>query len=147
MTQGANPWLTRPEEPEQAAVPEPVQPLVPWGPSRPQARVPVPDHVDQLPIYQMPRAAQLWIVGAHGGSGESTLAALSPDWTETCHGWPAADPSNPVRVLVVARSNSAGLRAAQRAAQQWASGSVPGVSLVGLVTIADAPGRLPRPLR
>lgn len=117
------------------------------GPSRPQTRVPVPDHVDQLPIYQMPRAARLWIVGAHGGAGESTLSALSPDWEPACHGWPTADPSAPAHVLVVARSNSDGLHAAQRAARQWASGAVPGVTLLGLATVADAPGRLPKQLR
>jgi hypothetical protein len=50
-------------------------------------------------------------------------------------------------VVLVARSDVRGLTAAQRAATQWASGSVLGVDLLGLVISADAPGRLPRPLR
>lgn len=50
-------------------------------------------------------------------------------------------------LFVVARSNLRGLAAAQVAAQQWASRLVPGVDLLGLVVMADAPGRLPRPLR
>lgn len=37
--------------------------------------------------------------------------------------------------------------AAQQAAAQWASGQVPHVDLIGLVAVADAPGKLPRPLR
>ena len=40
-----------------------------------------------------------------------------------------------------------GLLATQRAATQWASGLVPNVELLGLVLVADAPGRTPRPLR
>ena len=52
-----------------------------------------------------------------------------------------------VRAVVVARSNARGLAAARVAAQQWASRLVPGVELIGLVVMADAPGRLPRPLR
>lgn len=40
-----------------------------------------------------------------------------------------------------------GLQAAQAAARQWAAGLVPHVEVLGLVIIADAPGRLPHPLR
>jgi hypothetical protein len=49
-------------------------------------------------------------------------------------------------VIVVARTSHAGLRAAQLALTEWASRSVP-VNLLGLITIADAPGRLPKSLR
>ena len=37
--------------------------------------------------------------------------------------------------------------AAKAVAKQWASGLVPDVELLGLVLVADAPGRLPKPLR
>jgi hypothetical protein len=40
-----------------------------------------------------------------------------------------------------------GLRAAQRAATEWASGSLPGIHVAGLVVMADAPGRLPKEIR
>jgi hypothetical protein len=40
-----------------------------------------------------------------------------------------------------------GLRAAQRAAAEWASGSVPGACVAGLLVMADAPGRLPKEIR
>jgi hypothetical protein len=49
-------------------------------------------------------------------------------------------------VIVVARTSHAGLRSAQLALTEWASRTVP-VNLLGLVTVADAPGRLPKPLR
>jgi hypothetical protein len=50
-------------------------------------------------------------------------------------------------VLLVARSHAAGLCAAQAAARQWAAGVLPHVRLLGLVVVADAPGKLPKPLR
>jgi len=53
----------------------------------------------------------------------------------------------PSRVVVTARSNMRGLRAAQLVATQWAAGLVPHAQVVGLVIVADAPGRLPRALR
>lgn len=47
----------------------------------------------------------------------------------------------------MARSHWSGLYAAQLAATEWASGGVDGVDLLGLVIIADAPGKRPRPLK
>jgi hypothetical protein len=70
-----------------------------------------------------------------------------PDWPAAGHGWPLAPGIKASRAVVVARSNTRGLRAEQLAATQWASGLVPHVQVVGLVVVADAPGRLPRPLR
>jgi hypothetical protein len=40
-----------------------------------------------------------------------------------------------------------GLRRAQLAATQWAAGLVPHVQVLGLVIVADAPGRWPRSIR
>jgi hypothetical protein len=48
--------------------------------------------------------------------------------------------------VLVARTHAHGLRSAQRAAAEWASGAVQGVVVLGLVLVADAPGRLPRVL-
>ncbi|MDX3366086.1 hypothetical protein PV387_08590 [Streptomyces sp. ME02-6987-2C] len=49
--------------------------------------------------------------------------------------------------MLVARSSAGGLKAAQSAAQQWASGMVTGIDLLGLVVVADAPGRRPKILQ
>ena len=81
----------------------------------------------------------------HGGAGESTIAALGEQWRAAEHAWPRT--SSTARVLLVARSSARGLTAAQTAARQWASGLVPFADVVGLAVLADAPGRLPRPLR
>ncbi len=40
-----------------------------------------------------------------------------------------------------------GLKAARGALIQWASGAAPAVDLLGLAILADAPGKLPKPLR
>lgn len=144
-----NPWVSRPTTTETPARPSATEPALPpaTGPTAPQAGVPAPDRADQLPIYDQPRAAELWWLGVHGGAGESSLAALVAGWPAAGHGWPRPPGDAPARVVLTARSNVRGLRAAQTAARQWAAGLVPHVDVLGLVIVADAPGRLPRPLR
>lgn len=78
----------------------------------------------------------------HGGSTASTLAAALPGGVELDElplvaGYPG------LHVVLVTRSHHAGLMAAQ----EWAATHPPGsVMLAGLVVVADAPGRVPRPL-
>lgn len=149
---GSNPWLWDPSadiDPtsgdDDAALPEAL------GPMAPHPGVPIPDSADRLPHRRPPVPARVWWVGAHGGAGETTLAALLPGSRAAEHAWPviesstASDGAGPV--VLVARTSMAGLRAAQRAAAAWASGSTPGVDLLGLALVADAPGRLPRSLK
>lgn len=96
-----------------------------------------------------PRPAPLFFVGVHGGAGASTIVSLAPGSTAVTRIWPVPPTGHggQLPVVLVARSHLSGLTAAQHAITDWASGSLPGVELVGLVVIADAPGRLPRPLR
>ncbi|MFY0409914.1 DUF6668 family protein, partial [Solicola sp. PLA-1-18] len=61
-------------------------------------------------------------------------------WPDPALGWPTA-------VALVCRTNTAGLNAAGRMLQEWASRSVPDLDVVALVAVADAPGRLPHLLR
>ncbi len=119
------------------------------GTPRPQAGVPEPDTADRLPRRLTAETASVWWLGVHGGAGESTLATLATDSRAAGHALPyPADPATVQRVVLLARTNYAGLVAAQRAAIEWASGSLgTGVELGGLVLIADAPGRRPKPLR
>jgi hypothetical protein len=92
-------------------------------------------------------AVAVWWLGAHGGAGESTLQELFTGSRAADHTWPltSADRS-PARVVVVARTHAHGLTAAQSAIREWAAGDVE-VLLLGLVLVADAPGRLPHGLR
>ena len=97
-----------------------------------------------LPLSAVGPDPSLWVVGAHGGAGATTWAHLLGAGDAGC-AWPR--PPHLVEVLVVARANRTGLRAAQAAAIQWASGAVEAVDLVGLLLVTDAPGRMPKGLR
>lgn len=97
-------------------------------------------------------APLVWVVGCHGGAGETTLARLIPGARPGGRAWPVHDftghpPADAAPwVLLVARTHLAGLTAAQQAVAAWAARDTPPVFLVGLVLSADAPGKLPRPL-
>ncbi|WBB55272.1 hypothetical protein [Verrucosispora sp. WMMD573] len=83
-----------------------------------------------------------WI-GAHGGAGASTLARLLGGTDIGCR-WPDPALAEPAQVMVVGRTNLDGLRAVSRALNALREGRHPtGMRLVGVVLIADAPGRLP----
>lgn len=91
-----------------------------------------------------------WL-GVHGGAGEDTLSKVLPGSVPAGHGWPvlseqADQEPTSVPVVLVARSHMSGLLAAQDALREWASGLARPANLLGLVIIADIPGRLPKPL-
>lgn len=141
----ASKWLQAlHDEPEQLEAP--VVRDAATGPSRPQKGV---RWESETGVPRVPVAGPVpavWVVGAHGGAGESTLAALLHGAAEAGHAWPVReDGDGEDVVLLVCRSSAAGLRAAQLAAIEYGSGALPGV-LAGLVVMADAPGRLPKAL-
>lgn len=141
-------WL--PGTPAEPVTVEPADDLVPveptTGPTSPQPHVPMPE--DALPVRRTQAAAQLWVVGAHGGAGESTLADLDASWRAADHAWPELPSGAAAPCVVVARTNVRGLLAARAALTQWAaSGAGASVQLLGLVLVADAPGKLPPPIR
>lgn len=145
-----NPWITTwrpPEQPERK--PGPIE--VTADSPTPQPGVQPPPPEQRLPSRQLARKELLvpvWLTSAHGGAGSSTLADLSGlGWRAAGTAWPISpDPNRPARVLLCARTSYTGLRAAQVALTDWASGRVP-VELEGVVLLAAAPGRLPKPLR
>jgi len=90
-------------------------------------------------------------VGAHGGAGTSSLAGVlgGPEIarTDTWHagtGGSATEAAVNLAVVVVARTHAAGLLAAQSLAAQTEQAASWDLVL-GLVLVADAPGRLPPP--
>lgn len=148
MTHESSPWVSQPTTvPPTSPAIAAVSTSIATGPTRPQHGVPLPDPADRLPIIDRSGQAELWWVGVHGGAGESSLASLVPEWQGGGHAWPRTAGDSLDRVVLVARTNYLGLKAAQAASMQWAAGLVPSAQILGLVLIADAPGRTPRPLR
>lgn len=89
----------------------------------------------------------VWWLGVHGGAGETTLEEIFNGSSGCGHAWPlTAVGAAPARVVLVARTNARGLLAAQSAIAQSHEDALP-VALLGLVLIADAPGRAPRVVR
>jgi len=143
--QATNPWLSTTPQPLDL---EPEE-LTPTGAATPQPRLVRAPQPSALPRRVMTTPATWWWVGAHGGAGESALAAAVDGTAVSEHAWPQPCPdiggAHPV--VLVARTHAAGLLAAQRALTEWAAGSAGAVELLGLALVADAPGRTPAPLR
>lgn len=147
-----NPWVVQTKEPEQAFRPSEPAPV---DNGRYGMATPLQGLVEPMPGQGLPawdpgtsgRGVPWWWVGCHGGSGVSTLAEAVGGVDAGPRGWPIHRDGARSRVLLVARSHARGLESAQLASRQWASGAVGNVDLLGLVIVADAPGRLPRKLQ
>lgn len=85
---------------------------------------------------------RLELVGAHGGAGTSTLAAMS-GLAESSARRPQA--SSSTSYAVVARTSASGLTAARRVLRRAVLDDH--ADVLALVLVPDAPGRLPKPLR
>lgn len=89
---------------------------------------------------------QLVWLGAHGGAGCSTLAAVFGG-ADAGRSWPRPDQGRPDAAVLVARTHAAGLQAVSRTLDIFRRGEQPpGLELIAVALVADAPGRLPRPL-
>ncbi|OPG02427.1 hypothetical protein B1R27_32570 [Streptomyces sp. GKU 895] len=91
-----------------------------------------------------PTARRFSWVGTHGGAGTSTLSFVYGGH-DCGRDWPG--PADPRSVLLVARTHAAGLAAVLGALEVFRRGAAPqGLDLDAVVLVADAPGRLPKPL-
>ncbi|MFH9015894.1 DUF6668 family protein [Streptomyces sp. NPDC017943] len=107
-------------------------PVTATGPGAPQ------------PVHDRAAPRSFSWVGTHGGAGVSTLAAVYGGY-DSGRSWPGA--GAPRSVLLVARTHAAGLGSAAAAVEAFRRGQAPpGLDLDAVVLVADAPGRLPRPL-
>ena len=116
---------------------------------RPRKMAGIPGLSGGLPRRQLTREERLtpvWLVGAHGGSGCSSVAGLLSHVGDAGVAWPIAPGDDQTRVVLVARESFAGLGAARTALTEWVSGNVP-VRLEGLLLVAAQPGGTPRELR
>lgn len=85
-------------------------------------------------------------VATHGGAGATTLSAVFGGH-DTGRAWPRPDQGEPASVLLVGRTHATGLEAVTHTLDIFRRGDAPpGLDLDAVVLVADAPGRLPRPL-
>ncbi|MBT2520896.1 DUF6668 family protein [Arthrobacter sp. ISL-28] len=151
MNQQTNPWVEDViSESIPLSLPEPAQAAPPaTGVTAPSPGVPEPGSTDRLPRRAVTGTSPLWIIGTHGGAGETRLTELIPSARTPGHAWPVSEEEAglPPLVLLVCRSDRRGLTTAQNALIEWASGTSPRVELLGMAIMADAPGKLPKPLK
>ncbi|MEV3969151.1 DUF6668 family protein [Streptomyces sp. NPDC050698] len=106
--------------------------------------VTTPDPGPPEPAHAHAAGRRFSFVGTHGGAGVSTLAAVYGGH-DSGRSWPR--PGDPPSVLLVARTHAAGLDSVAGAVELFRRGQAPpGLDLDAVVLVADAPGRLPRPL-
>ncbi|HET9380557.1 MAG TPA: DUF6668 family protein [Streptomyces sp.] len=104
----------------------------------------VPEPVPPAEVRASATARRFSWVATHGGAGTTTLAAVYGG-RDCGHAWPG--PGDPPSVLLVARTHASGLDSVIRAMEAFRRGETPaGLDLDAVVLVADAPGRLPRPL-
>ncbi|MDN6130455.1 MAG: hypothetical protein L0I87_00320 [Corynebacterium casei] len=113
----------------------------------PLSRVSLPDHAG-LPIADKPLhqgedfSPLVWLVGAHGGAGTTTLAHAIAPFGDAGQQWPAHD-EYPWTVIV-ARTTREGIEAAHDTALQAQAGKCGDCKVLGVVLVADAPGKTPK---
>ncbi|MEW1736234.1 DUF6668 family protein [Nocardia beijingensis] len=93
------------------------------------------------------RPPLVWLLGAHGGAGVTTLERLLAPAADCHRRWPAPIGRESPYVLVVARATVIGLAAADALLRQHHAGLAGDSTVVGLVTVAARPGRLPAAIR
>ncbi|KPI20855.1 hypothetical protein OK074_7532 [Actinobacteria bacterium OK074] len=85
-------------------------------------------------------------VATHGGAGATTLAAVFGGH-DAGRAWPSPERGEPASLLLVGRTHASGLAAVVYTIDMVRRGAAPpGLDLDAVVLVADAPGRLPRPL-
>jgi hypothetical protein len=102
--------------------------------------------VRTAPVPVDGRAPLVWLMGSSGGAGVSTLARLLAPAADCGRAWPAPVDESPY-VLIVARETAVGLAGADVLLRQHHAGLAGKSLLVGLVTVAARPGRMPAQIR
>lgn len=99
--------------------------------------------------YTGSRPPLIWLLGAHGGAGVSSLAQQLAPAADCAREWPAVLHNESPFVVLVARETIEGLTRAHDLLRQYHCGQAgPGrVVLLGLVTVAHQPGTLPAAIR
>lgn len=118
----------------------------------PTAGVVAPAESRRAPIWDRPvpgagRAPLVWLLGVHGGAGASTLAHVLAPAADSHRRWPGAYERESPFVVLVARETIAGLTRAHDLLRQHRAGLAGPSEVLGLITVAARPGRIPAEIR
>lgn len=104
---------------------------------------------DKLPVLTTPlhsdseeKAPAFWLVSAHGGAGTTTLAHIWKPAGDAGKTFPSRDQFT--GCVIVCRTTLAGLEAAHNAVLQIRGEQAGQCHLIGCLSVADAPGKLPK---
>ena len=117
-----------------------------------QAGVVAPPESRRAPIWDRPvpgigRAPLCWLLGVHGGAGASSLAHVLAPAADSGRRWPGVFDRESPFVALVARETIAGLTRAHDLLRQHHAGFAGAIEVLGLITVAARPGRLPAEIR
>ncbi|WP_280182100.1 hypothetical protein [Nocardia farcinica] len=93
------------------------------------------------------RAPRGWLLGVHGGAGATTLAHVLAPAADTSRRWPGVFDRESPFVVLVARETIAGLTRAHDLLRQHHFGFGGPSEVLGLITVAARPGRMPAEIR
>lgn len=86
-------------------------------------------------------------VGTHGGAGATSLRAATGVGLDLSGRWPNVAANEPSRVVLVGRTNTAGLDAIGAFLHEWSTSIVLGLDVVAVVVVADASSKPPKIIR
>ncbi len=99
------------------------------------------------PVPGAGRAPLVWLLGVHGGAAASTLAHVLAPAADSHRRWPGVFERESPFVVLVARETIAGLTRAHDLLRQHRAGLAGPSEVLGLVTVAVRPGRIPVEIR
>ncbi|MFE3052100.1 hypothetical protein [Nocardia sp. NPDC059239] len=111
-----------------------------------------PPESRRAPIWDRPvpgdgRAPLVWLLGVHGGTGATTLSHVLAPAADSYRRWPGVFDRESPFVVLVARETIAGLTRAHDLLRQHHAGLAGPCEVLGLITVAARPGRLPAEIR
>ncbi|WP_425464623.1 hypothetical protein [Nocardia yunnanensis] len=111
-----------------------------------------PPESRRAPIWDRPvpgggRAPLVWLLGVHGGAGATTLAHVLAPAADSYRRWPGGFERESPFVVLVARETIAGLTRAHDLLRQHHAGLAGSSEVLGLITVAARPGRIPAEIR
>ncbi|MFE5285616.1 hypothetical protein ACFRAQ_11690 [Nocardia sp. NPDC056611] len=111
-----------------------------------------PPEARRAPLWDRPvpgggRAPLVWLLGVHGGAGATTLAHVLAPAADSYRRWPGVFERESPFVVLVARETIAGLTRAHDLLRQHHAGLAGPCEVLGLITVAARPGRMPAEIR